>query len=118
LARSPNLYSLPRPRQTSCSARAFRTRIDKGIRGAPRAAMVGDMVPAGQRGAAYGLRQALDTIGAFAGPLIAIVLMAILHDNFRLIFWLAVIPGLIRRHGRGMRLVPTMIDAASSRPSK
>jgi len=73
----------------------FSDRIGKGIRGAPRDAMVGDMVPAGQRGAAYGLRQALDTVGAFAGPLIAIALMAILHDNFRLIFWLALIPGLI-----------------------
>ena len=47
------------------------------------------------RGAAYGLRQALDTVGAFAGPLIAIALMATLHDNFRLVFWLALIPGLI-----------------------
>ena len=53
------------------------------------------MVPAGQRGAAYGLRQALDTVGAFAGPLLAIALMALLHDNFRLIFWIALIPGLI-----------------------
>ncbi len=73
----------------------FFDRIGKGIRGAPRDAMVGDMVPAGQRGAAYGLRQALDTVGAFAGPLIAIALMAILHNNFRLIFWLAIIPSLI-----------------------
>jgi MFS family permease len=73
----------------------FSDRVGKGIRGAPRDAMVGDMVPAGQRGAAYGLRQALDTVGALAGPLIAIALMALLHDNFRLIFWLAVIPGLI-----------------------
>lgn len=73
----------------------FSDRVGKGIRGAPRDAMVGDMVPEGQRGAAYGLRQALDTVGAFAGPLIAIALMAVLHDNFRLIFWLALIPGLI-----------------------
>lgn len=73
----------------------FSDRIGKGIRGAPRDALVGDMVPEGQRGAAYGLRQALDTVGAFAGPLLAIVLMAALHDNFRLIFWLALIPGLI-----------------------
>ncbi len=73
----------------------FSDRVGKGIRGAPRDAMIGDIVPPGQRGAAYGLRQALDTVGAFAGPLIAIVLMAMLHDNFRLIFWIAVIPGLI-----------------------
>ena len=72
----------------------FSDRVGKGVRGAPRDAMVGDMVPSGLRGAAYGLRQALDTVGAFAGPLIAIALMAVLHDNFRLIFWLALIPGL------------------------
>lgn len=73
----------------------FSDRVGKGVRGAPRDAMVGDMVPAGQRGAAYGLRQALDTVGAFAGPLLAIALMAALHDNFRVVFWIAVIPGLI-----------------------
>jgi MFS family permease len=73
----------------------FSDRVGKGIRGAPRDAMVGDMVPPGQRGAAYGLRQALDTVGAFTGPLLAVALMAALHDNFRLIFWIAVIPGLI-----------------------
>ena len=55
--------------------------------------MIGDMVPEGQRGAAYGLRQTLDTAGAVAGPLLATVLMAALHDDFRLIFWLATIPG-------------------------
>jgi MFS family permease len=76
-------------------AARFSDRVGKGIRGAPRDAMVGDMVPAGLRGAAYGLRQALDTVGAFAGPLIAIALMATLHDNFRLIFWLTLIPGLL-----------------------
>jgi MFS family permease len=53
------------------------------------------MVPSGLRGAAYGLRQSLDTVGAFAGPLIAIGLMAALHDNFRSVFWLALIPGLL-----------------------
>jgi hypothetical protein len=57
--------------------------------------MVGDMVPRGMRGAAYGLRQALDTVGALVGPLIAIGLMAALHDDFRLVFWLALIPGLV-----------------------
>ena len=76
-------------------AARFSDRIGKGIRDAPRDALIGDLVPEGQRGAAYGLRQALDTIGGFAGPLLAIGLMAILHDNFRLVFWLALIPGLI-----------------------
>lgn len=71
----------------------FSDRIGKGIRGAPRDAMIGDLVRTGQRGAAYGLRQALDSAGSFTGPLLAIALMTVLHENFRLIFWLAVIPG-------------------------
>jgi MFS family permease len=70
-------------------------RIGKGVRDAPRDALIGDLVPEGQRGAAYGLRQSLDTIGGFAGPLLAIGLMAMLHNNFRLVFWLALIPGVI-----------------------
>ncbi len=73
----------------------FTDRLGKGIRDAPRDALVGDIVQSGARGAAYGLRQALDTIGAVAGPLIAIVLIEALHDNFRLVFGLALIPGLI-----------------------
>ena len=73
----------------------FSDRIGKGIRGAPRDALVGDLAPPHMWGAAYGLRQSLDTVGAFAGPLIAIALMALSSDDFRLIFWLAVIPGLI-----------------------
>jgi MFS family permease len=70
-------------------------RIGKGIRGAPRDALIGDLVAPGLRGAAYGLRQSLDTAGAFAGPLAAIALMAALHDNFRAIFWIALVPALI-----------------------
>jgi MFS family permease len=93
-ALSKPLFALA-PTPSIVLAARFSDRVGKGIRGAPRDAMVGDMVPAGLRGAAYGLRQALDTVGAFAGPLIAIALMATLHDNFRLIFWLALIPGLI-----------------------
>lgn len=76
-------------------AARFSDRIGKGIRGAPRDAMIGDLVRTGQRGAAYGLRQALDSAGSFTGPLIAIALMTALRENFRLIFWLAVIPGSI-----------------------
>lgn len=68
-------------------------RIGKGIRGAPRDALIADLTPKEIRGAAYGLRQALDTVGAFLGPLLAIVLMLLLADNFRLVFWCAVIPG-------------------------
>lgn len=67
-------------------------RIGKGIRGAPRDALVADVTPSDIRGAAYGLRQALDTAGALAGPLAAIALMAILNDNVRAVFWVAVLP--------------------------
>ena len=93
-ALSKPLFALA-PASSLVLAARFSDRVGKGIRGAPRDAMVGDMVSRDLRGAAYGLRQALDTVGAFAGPLIAIALMATLNDNFRLVFWLALIPGLI-----------------------
>jgi MFS family permease len=67
-------------------------RIGKGIRGAPRDALVADVTPSDIRGAAYGLRQALDTAGALLGPLAAIALMALVDDNIRAVFWIAVIP--------------------------
>ena len=70
-------------------------RVGKGIRGAPRDAMVADMVAPEQRGAAYGLRQTLDTVGAFSGPLLAMLFMVLLSGNVRLIFALAVIPALV-----------------------
>lgn len=70
-------------------------RIGKGIRGAPRDALVADVTPVHLRGAAYGLRQSLDTVGAFLGPLLAVVIMLIWHDDFRFAFWLAVIPGML-----------------------
>ena len=70
-------------------------RIAKGIRGAPRDALIADVTPADMRGAAYGLRQSLDTIGGVAGPLLAIVLMAATADDFRFVFWIAVIPAFV-----------------------
>ena len=70
-------------------------RIGKGIRGAPRDALVADVTPPHLRGAAYGLRQSLDTVGAFVGPLLAVGVMLAWADNFRLAFWLAVIPGVL-----------------------
>jgi MFS family permease len=76
------------------AARAI-DRVGKGIRGAPRDALIADLVPAPARGAAFGLRQTLDTVGAFAGPLLAIALMAMLGGDFRTVFWLAVIPAAI-----------------------
>lgn len=73
----------------------FVDRIGKGILGAPRDALVADLAPADLRGASYGLRQSLDTVGAFAGPLVAIALMAVTRDDFRLVFWIAVGPAFL-----------------------
>lgn len=73
----------------------FIDRIGKGIRGAPRDALIADITPGERRGAAYGLRQSMDTVGAFGGPLLAILLMYITHDNFRLVFWVATVPAVI-----------------------
>ncbi|EOH6072099.1 MFS transporter [Burkholderia cenocepacia] len=70
-------------------------RVGKGIRGAPRDALVADVTPVHLRGAAYGLRQSLDTVGAFLGPLLAVFIMLMWRDDFRLAFWLAVIPGVL-----------------------
>lgn len=70
----------------------FVDRIGKGIRGAPRDALVGDLAPAGLRGASYGLRQSLDTVGAFLGPLLAIALLVLLAGSIRAVFWIAVVP--------------------------
>jgi MFS family permease len=73
----------------------FMDRIGKGIRGAPRDALVADLAPPEIRGAAFGLRQSLDTVGAFLGPLLAIALMVLLSGDFRAVFWFAVIPGVL-----------------------
>lgn len=76
-------------------AARFIDRLGKGIRGAPRDALVADLAPADLRGAAFGLRQSLDTVGAFAGPLIAIGLMWLTADHFQAVFWIAVIPAFL-----------------------
>ncbi len=68
-------------------------RVGKGIRGAPRDALVADLTPPHLRGAAFGLRQSLDTVGAFTGPLLAVGLMLLWANDFRAVFWVAVIPG-------------------------
>ena len=70
-------------------------RIGKGIRGAPRDALIADITPRDMQGAAFGLRQALDTVGAFLGPLLAMGLMLLWADDFRSVFWVAVIPALL-----------------------
>ena len=70
-------------------------RIGKGIRGAPRDALVADIAPPEVRGAAFGLRQSLDTVGAFLGPLLAMGLMIVWANDFRAVFWVAVIPAFL-----------------------
>ena len=73
----------------------FADRIGKGLRGAPRDALVADVTPPDIRGRAFGLRQSIDTVGAFLGPLIAIAAMAAFANDMRSVFWLAVIPAAI-----------------------
>ena len=73
----------------------FIDRIGKGIRGAPRDALIADIAPPAARGAAYGLRQALDSVGAFLGPLLAVALMAGLANDVKAVLWVAVLPAFI-----------------------
>jgi len=86
------------PLATSISwivAARFVDRVGKGIRGAPRDALVADLSPPEIRGAAFGLRQSLDTVGAAIGPLLAIAFMALMASNFTAVFWIAVIPAFL-----------------------
>jgi MFS family permease len=92
-------------------------RIGKGIREAPRDALIGDVVGPHQRGASFGLRQALDTAGALLGPLGALLVMLLSNDDFRLVFWLAVPPAFIAVAVLA-RFVkePRAVSASQSRP--
>ncbi|MFG1346470.1 MFS transporter [Xanthobacter autotrophicus DSM 431] len=76
-------------------AARFIDRVGKGIRGAPRDALVADISPVHLRGASFGLRQSLDTVGAFLGPLLAIILMWLTTDKFTVVFWIAVVPAFL-----------------------
>ena len=76
-------------------AARFIDRVGKGIRGAPRDALVADIAPPELRGAAYGLRQSLDSIGAFLGPLLAVAFMALLANDIRTVLWVAVAPAFL-----------------------
>ena len=76
-------------------AARFIDRVGKGIRGAPRDALVADIAPPELRGAAYGLRQSLDSIGAFLGPLLAVAFMALLANDIRTVLWVAVVPAFL-----------------------
>ena len=73
----------------------FVDRVGKGVRGAPRDALVADITPSAMRGAAYGIRQALDSVGALLGPLLAMLLMALLANDIRAVMWWAVLPALL-----------------------
>lgn len=93
-ALSKPLFALAGTASVIMGAR-FADRIGKGVRGAPRDALVADVTPPEIRGHAFGLRQSIDTIGAFLGPLIAIAAMAAFSNDMRLVFWLAAIPAAI-----------------------
>lgn len=93
-ALSKPLFALAGSVDTVLGARLI-DRVGKGLRGAPRDALVSELVPPEQRGAAYGLRQALDTVGAFLGPLLATALMLAWANDFHAIFWVAVIPAFL-----------------------
>lgn len=93
-AASKPLFALAATTGLVLSARLV-DRVGKGLRGAPRDAMVADLAPPGMRGAAFGLRQSLDTVGAFVGPLLAMGLMLLWANDFRAVFWVAVIPGFL-----------------------
>jgi len=87
------LFPLAGSTATVFAARVM-DRIGKGIRGAPRDALIADISPPEIRGASFGLRQSLDTVGAFLGPLLAIVCMALLADDVRAVFWIATLPAI------------------------
>lgn len=76
-------------------AARFVDRIGKGIRDAPRDALIADITPPAIRGAGYGIRQALDTVGGFAGPLLAMALMVLYANDFRAVFWWAAAPAVL-----------------------
>ena len=73
----------------------FADRVGKGIRGAPRDALIADITPADARGRSFGLRQALDTVGGIGGPLLALAAMAFFASNFQAAFWIAVVPAML-----------------------
>ena len=100
-------------------------RFGKGLRGAPRDALIADLAPARQWGSAYGLRQALDSLGAVVGPLLAVAIMSVTADNYRAVFWLAGLPGAIaviilvsgvrEPAGRTLKTTPVPVNLADMR---
>jgi MFS family permease len=96
----------------------FIDRVGKGIRGSPRDALIADITPPAIRGAAYGLRQSLDTIGAFLGPLLAVACMLFFAGDFHAVFWVAVIPGALSVSllAVGIRETERAVSAAAVNP--
>lgn len=90
-AMSKPLFALAATADMVFTARVL-DRVGKGIRGAPRDALIADIAPPTMHGAAFGLRQSLDTVGAFLGPVLAIALMMLWANDFRAVFWVAVLP--------------------------
>jgi MFS family permease len=108
-------------------AARFIDRIGKGIRGAPRDALIADIAPSELRGASFGLRQSLDTIGAFLGPVVAIGLMMLTADNFTIVFWIAVVPAflsfamiafVVREPDRPKELAPVLSPLSRAQVSR
>ncbi|MBV9930971.1 MAG: MFS transporter [Alphaproteobacteria bacterium] len=93
-ALSKPLFPLAGSAATVLGAR-FADRIAKGLRGAPRDALIADVTPPEIRGRAFGLRQAMDTVGGFGGPLAAVGLMALFANDIRAVFWVAIGPALL-----------------------
>lgn len=91
----------------------FLDRVGKGIRGAPRDALIGELAPPNLRGTCYGLRQSLDTVGAFLGPLLAMGLMVLLANDLRAVLWVAVLPAVVAV----FLLIFGVPEPASSRPA-
>ncbi|MFC7535748.1 MFS transporter [Sphingomonas sp. GCM10030256] len=125
------LFALAASPATVLGARLV-DRTAKGVRGAPRDAMIADETPPEVRGAAYGLRQSLDTVGAFLAPLLAVALMWALADDIRAVFWIAAVPAALsfllawlalrepERHAGASKAQPLLggfgrVDAASRR---
>ncbi|MBM4227290.1 MAG: MFS transporter [Gammaproteobacteria bacterium] len=99
------------------AAARFLDRVGKGIRGAPRDALIAEVTPPGARGAAFGLRQALDSVGAFLGPLLAVGLMLLFADDLKLALWFAVIPAALSVAVLVFAVrEPSVADATSPRP--
>ena len=93
-ALSKPLFPMAGNVETVCTAR-FLDRIGKGIRGAPRDALIADVSPPEIRGACFGLRQSMDTVGAFLGPLLAVLLLFLYQGDIELVLWVAVVPALL-----------------------